>query len=41
MTETLRVGYIGINFRDLVRGGAPGAAAPGVFEDLLNKELQF
>ena len=27
--------------RDLVRGGAPGAAAPGVFEDLLNEELQF
>ena len=27
--------------RDLVRGGAPGAAAPGVFEILLNEELQF
>ena len=27
--------------RDLVRGGAPGAAAPGVFEDLLSEELQF
>ena len=27
--------------RDHVRGGAPGAWAPGVFEDLLNEELQF
>ena len=27
--------------RDLVRGGAPGAAAPGVFEILLNEELQI
>ena len=37
--------YISINIvtinRDLVRGGAPGAAAPGVFEHLVNKELQF
>ena len=30
-----------IKSRDLVRGGAPGAGAPGVFEYLLNEELEF
>ncbi len=37
----LGVKTITLGIRDLVRGGAPGAAAPGVFEDLLNEELKF
>ena len=32
---------LSLTSRDLVRGGAPGAWAPGVFENLLNKQLQF
>ena len=41
--------YISINVqivlncdsRDLVKGGTPGAAAPGVFKNLQNEELEF